>query len=339
MRGEDPRPGNRDEVPRQSTSSGCASTRTRCGRPTPTTAPTRTRCCSATFPAAVRRRRRGAAAAWCSPACRTTSSRTRRRTPCSTACTAAITSRATPTCWRSTRRSPTSWRCSSTSRSPRCCATRSPARAATCATGNLLAELAQQFGQALEPLDGAARARSAVGSGAVTNYADARRSRTTRGAILVAAVFDAFLTIYQRRIDDLLRIATGGTGVLQPGALHPDLVDRLADEAARRPRTCSNICIRALDYCPPVDITFARLSARADHRRRRSRRRRRARLPRGVRRGVPARAASTRTTCARCRWRACAGRRRGSRAASPNSARAEFLDVEFSREARSWTRQ
>lgn len=77
-----------------------------------------------------------------------------------------------------------------------------------------------------------------------------------RGAILVAAVFDAFLSIYQARIADLLRLYTGGTGVLPAGAVHPDLVNRLSDEAAKSARHVLNMCVRALDYCPPVDLTF-----------------------------------------------------------------------------------
>lgn len=77
-----------------------------------------------------------------------------------------------------------------------------------------------------------------------------------RGAILVAAVFDAFLSIYRSRVADLLRIATGGTGVLPQGDLHPDLVGRLTDEAVKSARHILHMCIRALDYCPPVDITF-----------------------------------------------------------------------------------
>jgi len=77
-----------------------------------------------------------------------------------------------------------------------------------------------------------------------------------RGAILVAAVFTAFLTIYRHRTRDLMRIASDGTGVVKPGDLHPDLVARLADEAARTARHLLRMAIRALDYMPPVDVTF-----------------------------------------------------------------------------------
>lgn len=77
-----------------------------------------------------------------------------------------------------------------------------------------------------------------------------------RGAVLVAAVFDAFLNIYRRRGADLIRLATGGTGVLPPGDISYDLVNRLAKEASKAASHVLNICIRALDYSPPVDMTF-----------------------------------------------------------------------------------
>jgi hypothetical protein len=129
---------------------------------------------------------------------------------------------------------------------------------------NLLAQLATQFGHAVGT-HGALR--DAIGRYDPTQKKWIRHvpdpgelERTTkvhaRGAILVAAVFDAFLSIYQRRSRDLLRIASGGTGVLPLGELHPDLVNRLAQEAAKTAGHVLNICIRALDYCPPVDLTF-----------------------------------------------------------------------------------
>jgi hypothetical protein len=77
-----------------------------------------------------------------------------------------------------------------------------------------------------------------------------------RGAVLVSAVFDGFLAIYERRTRDLIRLATGGSGVLPDGDVHPDLVARLAREAAESAEQVLRMCIRALDYCPPVDLTF-----------------------------------------------------------------------------------
>lgn len=115
-----------------------------------------------------------------------------------------------------------------------------------------LIQLAQQFGYAT----GHGNAlRSAV------DRPDPRRLETAeepheRGSVLVAAVFDAFFRTYQRRIEDLLRIASGGTGRLPRGAIHPDLVHRLAEEAAGVAQATLRMCIRAFNYLPPVDVTF-----------------------------------------------------------------------------------
>lgn len=77
-----------------------------------------------------------------------------------------------------------------------------------------------------------------------------------RGSILVAAVFDAFISIYKHRSSDLIRIATNGTGILPDGRLNSDLVNRLANEASKTASHILSMCIRALDYCPPVDINY-----------------------------------------------------------------------------------
>jgi hypothetical protein len=62
--------------------------------------------------------------------------------------------------------------------------------------------------------------------------------------------------MYRARTADLFRIASQGTGKLPDGEIHPDLTARLAQEAARTADRVLQMCIRAIDYCPPVDITF-----------------------------------------------------------------------------------
>jgi hypothetical protein len=132
------------------------------------------------------------------------------------------------------------------------------------ASQNLLGELAQQFGSAI---GGYGSLRDAIGEiDPETNKwkpkePNANDYRTVmephaRGSILVAAVFEAFLGIYKSRISDLIRIASEGTGILRLGELHPDLVNRLANEASKAANHVLSMCIRGLDYCPPVDLTF-----------------------------------------------------------------------------------
>jgi hypothetical protein len=98
--------------------------------------------------------------------------------------------------------------------------------------------------------------RSAIGTPPkLTDYSSATEPHD-RGAVLVAAVFGAFVDIYNARSADLIRLTTSGTGVLPPGAIPHDLVERLAQEASKAAAHVLRMCIRALDYCPPVDITF-----------------------------------------------------------------------------------
>ncbi|HBG47794.1 MAG TPA: hypothetical protein DDW94_12520 [Deltaproteobacteria bacterium] len=118
---------------------------------------------------------------------------------------------------------------------------------------NLLAKLAREFGRAIGRTDAL---RSAIGKTPDPAMIDRVTEPHERGAILVAAVFDAFLAIYNRRTADLFRLATHGSGMLPEGAIHPDLVSRLSTEAAKAAQHVLTICIRALDYLPPVDVTF-----------------------------------------------------------------------------------
>lgn len=131
-------------------------------------------------------------------------------------------------------------------------------------TQNLLGQLAQQFGTAIGNYGSL---RDAIGKIDETtnewkpaqpdpdNYRQVTEPHA-RGSILVAAVFEAFISIYNSRVTDLLRIASNGTGILPLGDLHPDLVKRLADEASKAAGHVLNMCIRALDYCPPIDLNF-----------------------------------------------------------------------------------
>lgn len=129
---------------------------------------------------------------------------------------------------------------------------------------SLLGQLAQQFGQATGR--GAALRDALGGPDEETgrwaprtpdpHALDKALGPHARGAILVAAVFRAFLLIYRARTADLYRLATQGTGTLPEGEIHPDLTRRLAQEAARCADRILQMCIRAIDYCPPVDITF-----------------------------------------------------------------------------------
>lgn len=130
---------------------------------------------------------------------------------------------------------------------------------------SLLGQLAVQFGQASGmhgPL------RSAIGKtvdgewrSVKPNRKDYETQKATGdphllGSVLVSAVFAAFETIYRERSADLVRLATNGTGVLPLGEISHDLALRLAAEATTVADQVLNICIRALDYCPPTDLTF-----------------------------------------------------------------------------------
>jgi hypothetical protein len=122
----------------------------------------------------------------------------------------------------------------------------------TLRAGGLLSEIAKELGQATS--------RGKALRSALDEKPDPLKIREAvepheRGAILVAAVYGAFVSIYEARTKDLFRLASRGTGILE-GEIPPDLVERLTTEAVKTARHVLAICIRALDYLPPVDVTF-----------------------------------------------------------------------------------
>jgi hypothetical protein len=76
------------------------------------------------------------------------------------------------------------------------------------------------------------------------------------GSVLVLAVFDAFNTVYRRKTARYLRLATAGTGELPVGELPADLQEVLAEEASQLASQFLSMCVRAIDYCPPIDLEF-----------------------------------------------------------------------------------
>lgn len=130
--------------------------------------------------------------------------------------------------------------------------------------GGPLVQLAVEFGRATsregqfqkalrEAVDGLSKEKLSELQGAAPELP---MEAHDRGAMLVASVFDAFLTLYAARQEEVIVLATGGSGVLPEGQLPQPLVKALARVAAKLAEQLLNICIRALDYCPPVDATF-----------------------------------------------------------------------------------
>ena len=115
-----------------------------------------------------------------------------------------------------------------------------------------LTDLAHQFGHASGKK---AALRSAIDSGPPKLY-DPELEHHELGGILVAAVFEAFLTVYKRKIARYIRLASNGLGVLPAGELPAELQSVLADKASQLASQFLSILIRAIDYCPPVDLRF-----------------------------------------------------------------------------------
>jgi len=77
------------------------------------------------------------------------------------------------------------------------------------------------------------------------------------GTILVSAMLDAFVTIYTHKAAPIIRLATGGRNQIGEGEAMPsELVTELTHIASRLATHILTMAIRAIDYCPPVDITL-----------------------------------------------------------------------------------
>ena len=121
----------------------------------------------------------------------------------------------------------------------------------------LLRDLARQFGHTTEQ-KGPLRTAIEVDPAHPRQYDEQALNEEAhqRGSILVSAVFEAFVTVFKRKTERIIRLATNGSGVLPPGEISHDLQSELADSASRLASQFLTICIRAIDYCPPVGITY-----------------------------------------------------------------------------------
>jgi hypothetical protein len=119
-----------------------------------------------------------------------------------------------------------------------------------------LAAVAQQFGETT----GAGRALRTAVEGAGPDGAprpyDAALGPHDLGAILLSAIYEAITTIYERRTERLFLLARSGIRELAAGELSSYLLEALAHEASKCARHFLGMCVRAIDYCPPVDLRF-----------------------------------------------------------------------------------
>jgi hypothetical protein len=123
----------------------------------------------------------------------------------------------------------------------------------------LLLSVAQQFGQTMTRTNQSGPLRSAideVGFGSVNPgskpkpYAEAGQEPHALGSVLVSAVFEAFAVVFQRKTRAYRRLA----GPASEGSIRAELADILASEASKLASQFLSICIRAIDYCPPIDL-------------------------------------------------------------------------------------
>src|SRR5262245_6719630 len=136
------------------------------------------------------------------------------------------------------------------------------------ALATLLTNLASEFGYADSARGEDAPMRSAVDVAGIAAFdADAfapGKKGPTRyrknmeahdlGSVLVSAVFEAYATVFRRKTERLLDIAGIAPAALGTQHLSGALTRALAEQASEIAGHFLNVCIRAIDYCPPVDM-------------------------------------------------------------------------------------
>jgi len=135
------------------------------------------------------------------------------------------------------------------------------------ARGSVLVELAREFGYARSRTRRARSLRSGIdvedmaafdSDAATPDVAGPRRydpglEHHALGSVLVSAVFEAFTTIVKRKTERFYAIA--GVSPQQPPT-NDALIRAIAGEASDVAGRFLDICIRAIDYCPPSDMEF-----------------------------------------------------------------------------------
>ncbi|HYZ32047.1 MAG TPA: hypothetical protein VE684_07155 [Crenalkalicoccus sp.] len=120
----------------------------------------------------------------------------------------------------------------------------------------LLLSVAAQFGQTTGqrgPLRTAIDFTGMRGSGAderPRSYKEAGTEPHALGTVLVSAVFEAFGTVFRRKTAVYRRLAQHAPH----GTSDPELAEALAHEASRLAQQFLSVCVRAIDYCPPMDL-------------------------------------------------------------------------------------
>lgn len=119
---------------------------------------------------------------------------------------------------------------------------------------SFLTGLAEQMGEGLDPLGRDALRRSSKLNPSPDYLRDREYEEPhRRGEILVAAVINAFLEVWRRRLQGKIeRKPAGGAG----GATHEEKW-RVVEEGASAAQHLLRMAIRAIDYMPPIDIEYS----------------------------------------------------------------------------------